>query len=282
MTDNIANTEQAEEWDGDRGDHWVEYADHYDTLIHRVTPPLLRAAAIGAADRVLDVGCGSGSTSRMAARAASAGSVVGVDLSSAMLREAERRSRAEGLGNVRFEQADVQVHTFAPAAFDLAISRFGIMFFEDPLAAFSNIASALRPNGRLAFVCWQERDRNEWVTVPVSAALEHVPLPAPAPEGAPGPFSLAKPERIRQLLTDAGFENVEISEIAELMFLGEDAVVASEFWQGTGTARLLLDDVDADTERRAMDAVRGALRSHEGPEGIWLTSAAWLVSARRV
>ena len=282
MTDNIANTEQAEEWDGDRGDHWVEYADHYDTLIHRVTPPLLRVAAIGAADRVLDVGCGSGSTSRMAARAANAGSVLGVDLSSAMLREAERRSRAEGLGNVRFEQADVQVHTFAPAAFDLAISRFGIMFFEDPLAAFSNVASALRPNGRLAFVCWQERDRNEWVMVPVSAALEHVPLAAPGPEGAPGPFSLAKPERIRQLLMDAGFENVEISEIAELMFLGEDAVVASEFWQGTGTARLLLDDVDADTERRAMDTVRGALRSHEGPEGIWLTSAAWLVAARRV
>ena len=280
MTEHIANLEQAEEWDGVRGDHWVRYADHYDALIHRITPSLLRGAAIGASDRVLDVGCGSGSTTRTAARAARTGSVLGVDLSAAMLREAERRARAEGLDNLRFEQADVQVHSFA-AEFDLAISRFGVMFFENPVAAFANVASALRPHGRVVFVCWQERDRNEWVTVPVSAALEHVPLPVRSPEGAPGPLSLAKPERIRQLLTDAGLENVEMNEVAELILLGDDAGVASEFWQGTGTARLLLDGVDADTERRAMDAVRGAFRSHEGPEGIWLTSAAWLVSATR-
>ncbi len=280
MSDRIANLEQSEEWDGVRGDHWVRYADHYDALMQRVTPSLLRAAAIGASNRVLDVGCGCGSTTRRAARAATAGSVLGVDLSAAMLREAESRARADGLDNVRFEQTDVQVHTFE-AVFDLAISRIGVMFFENPVAAFANVASALRPHGRFVFVCWQERDRNEWLTVPVTAALEHVPFPVAVPEGAPGPFSLAKPERIRQLLTDAGFENLEINEVSEPIFLGDDACVASEFWQGTGTARLLLDDVDADTEGRAMDAVRGALRSHEGPEGIWLTSAAWLVSATR-
>jgi SAM-dependent methyltransferase len=155
------------------------------------------------------------------------------------------------------------------------------MFFESPAAAFSNVASALRPDGRFVFLCWQGRERNEWVTATVSAALEHVPSPAPGPEGAPGPFSLGKPDRIRRLLTDAGFASVDIGEIAEPVLLGADAGVAAGFWQGTGTARALLDDVDTETERRAIDAVRDVLRSHEGPDGVWLGSAAWLVIAMR-
>lgn len=281
MTDRIANAEQAASWDGHRGDHWVRYADRYDALIQRLTPPLMRAAAVGASDRVLDVGCGCGSTTRLAARAARTGSVLGVDLSAAMLHEAERRTRVEGLDNARFEHADVQVHPFAAAEFDLALSRFGVMFFEDPVTAFSNLASALRPRGRFTFLCWQDRDRNEWVTVPVRAALTVVPPPEPLPDGAPGPFSLAKPERIRQVLEDAGFDNIALGEVAEPLYLGDDAADATDFWQGTGIARLLLDDVDAATERQAIDAVHDALRSHERPEGIRLGSAAWLVTATR-
>jgi SAM-dependent methyltransferase len=198
-----------------------------------------------------------------------------------MIRDAERRARAEGIGNVRFERADVQVHAFAPAEFDLAISRFGVMFFEDPVAAFTNVASGLRPGGRFVFVCWQERDPNEWVTIPVGAALTVLPPPDRAPEDAPGPFSLAKPDRIRRLLTDGGFADIDISEIAEQILLGPNAAAAVDFWQGTGTARRLLDDADAETERRAVDAVRGALRLHEAPGGIWLDSAAWVVTAVR-
>jgi SAM-dependent methyltransferase len=249
--------------------------------MQRVTPHLMEAAAVGTSDRVLDVGCGSGSTTRSAARAARSGSALGVDLSAAMLRDAEQRAHAEGIDNVRFEQADVQVHAFAPAAFDLAISRFGVMFFEDPLSAFTNIASGLRPGGRFVFVCWQERDPNEWVTIPVGAALTVVPPPDRRPEDAPGAFSLAKPDRIRQLLTDAGLVDVEISEVAERILLGASAAEAVDFWQGTGTARALLDGVDAETERRAVDAVGAALRPHESPGGIWLDSAAWLVTAAR-
>jgi ubiquinone/menaquinone biosynthesis C-methylase UbiE len=281
VTDRIANAEQAASWDGRRGDHWVRYADRYDALIERLTPPLMRAAAVAASDRVVDVGCGCGSTTRMAARAALTGSVLGVDLSAAMLHEAERRTRAEGLGNVWFEHADVQVHAFAPAEFDVALSRFGVMFFEDPVAAFSNLACALRPGGRITFLCWQERDCNEWVTVPVSAALTVVSPPDPLPEGAPGPFSLGKPERIRQVLEEAGFDDIGLSEVAELLYLGDDAADAIDFWQGSGIARILLDDVDAVTERRAIEAVHEALRPHERPEGIRLGSAAWLVSATR-
>jgi SAM-dependent methyltransferase len=281
MSDYVVNVEQAEEWDGREGDHWVQHADRYDALSQRITPHLMEAAAIGAADRVLDVGCGCGLTTRTAARTATAGSVLGMDLSAAMLHEGERRARAEGLTNVRFEQGDVQVHAFSPAGFDLAMSRFGVMFFEDPGAAFANIASAIRPGGRLVFLCWQDLARNDWIMVPAGGALSYVPFPDLGPEGAPGPFSLAEPDRIRRLLTEAGFGGIELSEIGEQMFLGDNATDATEFLQGTGMARLLFEGVDADTERKAIDAVRNALEPHEQPEGIWLGSAAWLVAATR-
>jgi SAM-dependent methyltransferase len=281
MSDHVANAEQAEDWDGPHGDHWVRHADRYDALSQRITPHLIATAAIGPEDRVVDVGSGCGLTSRLAARAAISGSVLGMDLSGAMLAEAERRARAEGLSNIRFEQGDVQVHVFPPAAFDVAISKFGVMFFEDPVAAFANVASALRPGGRMAFVCWQDLDRNEWLMVPAGAALAYVPFPDLGPEGAPGAFSFGDPERISQVLAEAGFEDTGINEIAERVFLGDDAADATEFLRGTGMARLLFEGVDAETERKAVDAVRGVLEAHERADGVWLGSAAWLVSARR-
>jgi SAM-dependent methyltransferase len=281
MVERVVNVEQAEEWDGREGAHWVQHADRYDELSQRLTPHLMEAAAIGATDQVLDVGCGCGLTTRTAAGAASAGSALGMDLSAAMLREAARRARAGGISNVRFEQGDVQVNTFSPEEFDLAISRFGVMFFEDPMAAFANIASAIRPEGRFVFLCWQDLAHNDWIMVPAGAALSYVPFPDLGPEGAPGPFSLADSDRTRRILTEAGFEEIEVNEINEQMFLGENAADATEFLQGTGMARLLFEDVDADTERQAIDAVRDVLEAHEQPEGIWLSSAAWLVGARR-
>ena len=282
MTDHVVNVEQAEEWDGREGDHWVQHADRYDAMSQRITPRLMEAAAVGTADHVLDVGCGCGLTTRTAARAASAGSVVGMDLSAAMLQVAERRARAEGLANVRFEQGDVQVRAFSPAEFDLTISKFGVMFFEDPVAAFANIASALRPGGRSVFTCWQDLARNDWVMVPAAGALSYVPFPDLGPEGAPGPFSLADTDHTRRVLTEAGFKGIDINEITEQMLLGDNAADATEFLQGTGMARVLFEGVDSETERKAIDAVRDALEAHEQPEGIWLGSAAWLVAATRV
>ena len=281
MTEQFANVEQAEAWDGAEGDHWVEYADRYDALSQRLTQRLLEAAAIQASDRVLDIGCGCGLTTRAAARAASEGSALGVDLSALMLREAERRAHAEGLDNVRFEQGDAQVHRFPPGQFDLAISHFGVMFFDDPVAAFANVASALRPGGRFVFLCWQDLVRNDWIMVPAGAAIAFVPFPDLGPEGGPGPFSLADPDRLLQLLTEAGFEDVDVREVAERMFMGENGRDTTEFLQGTSMARLLFENVDAETERKAIDAVRDLLKAHEQPDGVWLGSAAWLVTATR-
>jgi SAM-dependent methyltransferase len=275
----IVNTEQAEAWNTKEGLHWAAHAERYDAMSAAFNQPLLDAATLGETDSVLDVGCGNGQTTRLAARRANRGTALGLDLSGPMVARARDLAVAEGLTNVVFEQGDAQVHTFAPASFDVAISRFGVMFFADPVAAFRNLGQALRPGGRLAFVCWQDLSRNEWLLVPVGAALEHVPMPDLGPPGAPGPFSLAEPDHLRDVLGSAGFERVVTTAVDRQVRLGDDANDAMAFLRGTSMARILLDRADEAAATRALDAVTEALRAHEGPGGLYLNGAAWLVTA---
>jgi SAM-dependent methyltransferase len=274
----VVNTEQAEAWNTDEGVHWAAHAERYDAMSATFNQPLLDAATIGDSDSVLDIGCGNGQTSRLAARRAMRGRVVGLDLSGPMLARARDLAVAEGLTNVVFERGDAQVRTFVPASFDVAISRFGVMFFADPVAAFRNVRRTLRPGGRLAFVCWQDLSRNEWLLVPVAAALEHVPMPDRGPPGAPGPFSLAEANHIQEVLGSAGFEPVVVTALDGQIRLGDDANDAMAFLRGTSMARVLLDQAGQATATRALDAVTEALRAHEAPEGLYLNGAAWLVA----
>ncbi len=277
----IANTEQAEAWNTEEGAHWASQQVRYDALNGAFTPPLLDGAAIAEGDVVLDIGCGNGQTTRAAAGRAIRGRALGLDLSAPMLERARASAIAEGLTNVRFEQADAQVHPFEAAMFDVAISRFGVMFFADPPAAFANIGRALRPGGRLAFMCWQDLTSNEWLMATAGAALQHVPFPDLGPPGAPGPFSLADRGRIQQILDGAGFQDVAIDAVEKPMRLGDDADDAVGFLRGTGMARALLDDAEPAAAEHALEAVGEALRTHQQPNGVYLNGAAWLVAARR-
>src|SRR5581483_11483592 len=191
MTAEAANREQAEYWNGHEAAHWVAHEERYEAMLAPFSRRLVAAAGISPWDRMLDIGCGCGATTRSAGHRAVDGEVVGVDLSRQLLDRAEERAREEGLAHVRFEQADVQVHRFADGWFDVAVSRFGVMFFADPVAAFANVVRALRPGGRLAFACWAEPLANEWIVVPGAAAVEHVSVAADGDPEAPGPFSLA-------------------------------------------------------------------------------------------
>lgn len=163
------NTEQLRAWDGTEGDYWAAHANQYDSAVDGYHQPLLDLAAITPDDAVLDIGCGTGQTTRDAARLATAGSALGIDLSARMLDVARAKADQEGLDNVSFEQGDAQIHGFAPASFDVALSRTGSMFFGDPTAAHANIARALRPGGRLALAVWQPMAENEWFTSFVGA-----------------------------------------------------------------------------------------------------------------
>src|SRR5688500_5072726 len=199
----MPNVEQAEYWDGPGGEHWAADAERYDEINRRFGERIVSAVEARPGERVLDVGCGNGVLSLALARQVMPdGSVLGLDLSGPMLGEARRRAEAAGLDNVSFEQGDAQVAALPEASFNAAVSRFGVMFFEDPVAAFANIGRALRPDGRLVFACWQELLRNEWLVVPSAAALAFVPMPELGEPGRPGPFSLADPERVRSVLGD--------------------------------------------------------------------------------
>ncbi|MGY1605796.1 methyltransferase domain-containing protein [Geodermatophilus sp. SYSU D00700] len=271
-----ANAAQLTAWDGDQGAYWAAQADRFDRSIARYDAAFLAAADLHPGDRVLDVGCGTGRTTREAARRT--GSALGVDLSSAMLGVARRRAAEEGLTGVRFEQADAQVAAFPPAGFDVAISRTGAMFFADPVAALANVGRALVPGGRLVLLVWQALEANEWMTEILGALAAGRPLPAPPP-GAPGPFSLADPGRIREVLTAAGHRQVEIEGLAEPEWFGADPDDAQTFV--LGLAGWLLEGLDDAARERAVADLRGRLEAHAGPDGVEFASAAWLVTAVR-
>jgi SAM-dependent methyltransferase len=282
VDEDVANVEQHEFWNSvAQATHWVESQDRIDALLAPLERRLHGTAAISVDDHVLDVGCGCGTTTRAAARAAVSGDVLGIDLSQPMLERARTLAAQDGLTNASFVRGDAQVYDFGEIEFDVALSRFGVMFFADPVTAFANLARAVRDGGRLVFLCWQELLRNDWQFVLASAAASVVPLPDPAPPDAPGPFAFADADRVRSILSNAGWQDVDIDDVREPLLVGADADDAVAFLRGTGFARRLFEGVDEATVARAMEAFRDALTPYESSYGVLLGSSAWLVSATR-
>jgi SAM-dependent methyltransferase len=276
----IVNVDQAAAWDGPSGDAWVRREQMQNEALRAYSERLFDVAAVAPADRVLDVGCGTGDTTRQCARLAVDGGAVGVDLSAAMLDRARERAADEGLTNAEFVQADAQVHAFPPASFDLVVSRFGVMYFGDPVAAFTNIARATAPGGRLAAVVWQDFARNEWVTEPWAALAMGRAIPTP-PAGSIGPFGFADPDHVRAVLDAAGFTNVQLEDFAAPFWLGADADTAVKFACEIGVMHPLLADLDADATARATEALRAVVVAHESERGVELDSRTWIVTANR-
>jgi SAM-dependent methyltransferase len=272
----IANIEAAKSWNGYDGEHWTEHEERYNASLGPHTARLFAAAAISAGQDVLDVGCGCGGSTREAAR--SACSALGVDLSSRMIERARERAEAEGLANVVFELADAQVHPFVPQSVDLVLSRAGVMFFADPVAAFTNLYSATRPGGRLAMLTWQGLDRNPWVSLVRGALAAGRELSAPPP-GAPGPFGLADPDAVRPMLERAGWSDVQFEDVAAPLRWGSDLDDAMTFL--ASRARGMIEDLDPSQQAAALDALRAALEPHVGPDGVVLGSRAWVITAVR-
>ena len=276
----IVNIDQAEAWDGPEGEHWALHHERFDATISPHHAVLITAAAFAPGERVLDIGCGNGLTSRDAARAVGpSGSVLGVDLSGPMLAVAAQLAEEEGLDNVRFEQGDAQVQSFEPGAYYLVISRFGVMFFLDPVAAFTNIASALRPGGRAAFLVWQSVAANEWVSAMRDALAVGRDLPVPPP-GAPSPFGLADVDFTHGVLTEAGFTDISFAESAPPWRLGSDADDAYGFVTGLRVIKMMLEDLDDSLRAQALDNLRATAAAHETPDGVYFGSAAWVITAR--
>jgi SAM-dependent methyltransferase len=274
------NIEQARAWGGRSGAHWVEHTERYDRMLAPYLGPIVEAAHLSATDRILDVGCGTGVLTRSAARLAVDGQGLGVDISAHMIAAARDITDAEGPMNATFEQVDAQTHDFPAGGFDALVSRFGVMFFDDPVAAFANLHRAVRPGGRVAFACWQGMLHNEWLVVPAAAAAEHVGLPEPEAPDTPGPFSLAEPDRVRQVLGDAGYADVDLTTVGGPMVLGPDLDDTMAFLAGHEIAERLFEGQDPAAVDKALAAMRDALAAHAGPHGVVLSGKAWLVTAR--
>jgi SAM-dependent methyltransferase len=278
LTVDPANREQLRAWDGDEGAYWAAHADHFENALARYDEAFTAAAAISPTDRVLDVGCGTGKATRNAARTATAGSVLGVDLSSAMLAVARQRAREEGLGNVRFEHADAQVHPFEPEAFDVAIGCTSVMFFGDRVAGLANVGRALRPGGRLVQLTWQAFPHQEWIREFSTAVAVGRDLPAPPPD-APGPFTLSDPEVVRSVLDAAGYREVTLDDRREPMWFGSDADDAHDLV--LGLLGWMLEGLDEDGRATAQEALRESIAAHATADGVLYDSAAWIIHATR-
>jgi len=278
------NDEQIQYWNESAGPTWVAAQDALDALIGGFGERALARAAARPGERVLDVGCGCGATSLALARAVGTqGGVTGVDISKPMLGRAGERAREAGLVNLSFREADAQSADLGVGAFDLVFSRFGVMFFADPPAAFANLHRALRPGqGRLAFVCWQAIPKNPWMLVPAAAAAAIVPM-KPADPTAPGPFAFADDVRVRGILEGAGFREIAFEDAPGELRLGNgDLASAAEFALAVGPTARALGEAGNDPalRERVKAAIAEALKPHLRPDGVRLAGSTWIVTAR--
>ena len=275
--------DQGAYWNDEAGPRWVALQERLDALFAPLTATAIDFAAPRAGDRVLDIGCGCGATLlELSPRVGSKGKVVGVDISTVMLEVARKRVEAQALGNTTLLRADASTHPFEPATFDLAFSRFGVMFFDDSVRAFAAIRRALRRGGRLAFIAWRRLSDNPCFLVPYLAAKPLLPpQPPPDPE-APGPFRFADPDIVRGILSDAGFSAVEVTPHDSMMQLARpgELVRAVDFAVRIGPVSRALATGDAGVKAAATAAIRAELAKHESANGIALAAGTWLVSAR--
>lgn len=276
MTD-APNAQQVTYWNEGAGPTWADLQAPLDRQLAPLGRAAMAALAPGAGEWILDIGCGAGGTSVQLAEAVGAdGRVIGADISRPLLEVARRRAR--DLPGLSFIEADAQTHAFEADSFDGVFSRFGVMFFADPTAAFVNIRRALKPSGRLAFVCWRAPAENPIMTLPMAAALAHLPAPAPPEPGAPGPFAFADPDRMRAILGAAGFAEITVDPHNEKIGGGDlDTVLGLSLRVGPLGALLREHPDKRDT---VIASVRAALAQHDGPDGVKLDSATWIVTAR--
>ncbi|WP_437682123.1 class I SAM-dependent methyltransferase [Sorangium sp. So ce131] len=273
------NRDQAALWNDASGRTWVEMQQVLDDMLAPLAAPLLEEAFPGEGGRVLDVGCGAGATAlSMARRLGPGGHCLGVDISGPLVAAARARAAAEGLASAAFVQADAQTYGFEPDSFDAVISRFGVMFFDDPAAAFANIRRAARRKAKLSFVAWRSPAENPFMTAAARAAAPILPhLPTPDPD-APGQFAFADRDRVQRILDASGWMDVDIRPIDVPSGVAERDLLA--YVTKLGPVGLALRGVDEPTRARTAEAVRAAFDPYVRDGSARFTAACWLVSAR--
>jgi SAM-dependent methyltransferase len=267
-------------WNEEEGDYWADNDDLYDAGLARYDPAFFAAAGVAPTDRVLDIGCGNGSTTCEAARRAPHGTALGVDLSARMIERARARATVAGLANVQFLQADAQIYPFPVGVFDQVISRTGVMFFGDPATAFCNIGRSLRRSGRLTLLVWQDDDHNPWIADLIKAVSDRPP-PTPDSAADSNRMSFDRPDQVEMLLTRSGFVDITFDPLSELLSFGPDTETAFRFARGIGFIMSMISALHNGQRPRALNALRQSLGAHTVADGVLYPSAMWLISGRR-
>jgi SAM-dependent methyltransferase len=272
------NAAQIEYWNSTAGETWALFQEQLDRQIAPLGLRALRALAPATGEAVIDIGCGCGQTSfELAGRVGREGHILGVDISAPMLNVARHRLVSGFAARPEFREVDAQSGDLGHAVFAAAYSRFGVMFFSDPVAAFSNIRKALKPHGRLGFVCWRPLQDNTWMRAPLDAALPFLPPLPPADPMAPGPFAIADADRVRSILHGAGFASVTIEPFDALIGSGDiEQTLALSFKVGPLGSALR---EHPQQKVNVADAVREVLTSYATPAGVLMPAAVWIVLA---
>jgi SAM-dependent methyltransferase len=272
------NAAQIEYWNATAGETWAQFQEQLDYQIAPLGLEALRVLAAVKGERVIDIGCGCGQTSLdLATRVGTEGRVVGVDISTPMLEVARRRPLPESSARPEFHQVDAQSGDLGRAFFDAAFSRFGVMFFSDPVAAFANIRASLKVHGRLGFVCWRPLQENPWMKAPLDAALPFLPPIPPLDPVAPGPFAFADAGRVRSILLDAGFTSVRIDPFDTRIGGGDIAQTLKLAFRVGPLGSALREHPQL--QGKVADAVQDALTHYATPHGILMPAAVWIVLA---
>jgi SAM-dependent methyltransferase len=285
MNAEVANAQQIEYWNGEAGANWSERDAEMDAMLRPLGLTAIDIAAPVEGEQVLDIGCGCGSTSLvLAQRVGTDGAVLGVDISAPMLALAsEKRSSLpdEQRWSVNFSQADAAHFEFPKATFDLLFSRFGVMFFEDPTLAFTNMRTALKPGGRLAFLCWGPVAENEWITVPMRAAMALLSPPQPMDPREPGPFAFADTDYVSDILSSAGFVDINFEATTPTMKMGKGRPVedTAEFFMDMGPVARALTPSDDSMRTAVRDAIVATISDRYVGDALELQGRCWVVTA---
>jgi len=279
----LANPDMRNYWNGDGGLNWIRFQSQLEKSLMPFGKQAISTAMIALDETVIDVGCGWGDTSiELAQQVGPKGHVLGIDISNLILEQAQNRLDASSLNNIKFECVDAESHQFDMMKLDVVFSRFGVMFFNNPVVAFRNIYGALKPGGRLIFICWQSIKENQWVNLPQEIVIQYVEIASVDPD-APGGFAFGDSTRVLGILDAAGFVDINVEPYKTKITVGENLDEAIILLSHLGPASSVIEnpDLDGEIKNRILNDLRNALEFYKSLQGIELDAATWIFTATK-